>query len=150
MEAAPLTDLSVPELKTMSVVATPSDVKENNSKATKTTKGVTIANKTDISLKYAPRGKGLGKGKGTMRHKKFRDQIEGITKPAIRRLARRGGVKRISNAVYPETKIILKSYLENLISKAITYTEHARRKTVTAMDVIYALKTQGKTLYGFE
>jgi hypothetical protein len=28
-------------------------------------------------------------------------------------------------------------------------TEHARRKTVTAMDVVYALKRQGKTLYGF-
>ncbi|GMI37091.1 hypothetical protein TeGR_g8400, partial [Tetraparma gracilis] len=25
----------------------------------------------------------------------------------------------------------------------------ARRKTVTAMDVVYALKRQGKTLYGF-
>ena len=32
---------------------------------------------------------------------------------------------------------------------AVTYTEHARRKTVTAMDVVYALKRQGKTLYGF-
>jgi hypothetical protein len=31
----------------------------------------------------------------------------------------------------------------------VTYTEHARRKTVTAMDVVYALKRQGKTLYGF-
>ena len=27
--------------------------------------------------------------------------------------------------------------------------EHARRKTVTAMDVVYALKRQGRTLYGF-
>jgi len=26
---------------------------------------------------------------------------------------------------------------------------HARRKTVTAMDVVYALKRQGRTLYGF-
>jgi len=32
---------------------------------------------------------------------------------------------------------------------SVTYTEHARRKTVTAMDVVYALKRQGKTLYGF-
>ncbi|KAF6159633.1 hypothetical protein GIB67_034595 [Kingdonia uniflora] len=68
-------------------------------------------------------GKGLGKG-GAKRHRKvLRDNIQGITKPAIRRLARRGGVKRIS--------------------------EHARRKTVTAMDVVYALKRQGRTLYGF-
>ena len=38
-------------------------------------------------------GKGLGKG-GAKRHRKvLRDNIQGITKPAIRRLARRGGVK---------------------------------------------------------
>ena len=61
-------------------------------------------------------GKGLGKGgklpacqtmfaavhtdfgiAGAKRHRKIlRDNIQGITKPAIRRLARRGGVKRIS------------------------------------------------------
>ncbi|CAL6292456.1 unnamed protein product [Bathycoccus prasinos] len=39
-------------------------------------------------------GKGLGKG-GAKRHRKvLRDNIQGITKPAIRRLARRGGVKK--------------------------------------------------------
>ena len=41
-------------------------------------------------------------------------------------------------------------FLENVIRDAVTYTEHARRKTVTAMDVVYALKRQGKTLYGFD
>ena len=45
-------------------------------------------------------GKGLGKG-GAKRHRKvLRDNIQGITKPAIRRLARRGGVKRISRLIY--------------------------------------------------
>uniref|UniRef100_A0A4W6FUE8 Histone H4 n=1 Tax=Lates calcarifer TaxID=8187 RepID=A0A4W6FUE8_LATCA len=75
---------------------------------------------------------------GAKRHRKvLRDNIQGITKPAIRRLARRGGVKRIS------------VFLENVIRDAVTYTEHAKRKTVTAMDVVYALKRQGRTLYGF-
>ena len=40
-------------------------------------------------------------------------------------------------------------FLENVIRDAVTYTEHARRKTVTAFDVVYALKRQGRTLYGF-
>jgi histone H4 len=40
-------------------------------------------------------------------------------------------------------------FLENVIRDAVTYTEHAKRKTVTAMDVVYALKRQGRTLYGF-
>ena len=45
-------------------------------------------------------GKGLGKG-GAKRHRKvLRDNIQGITKPAIRRLAHRGGVKRISGLIY--------------------------------------------------
>ena len=77
-------------------------------------------------------GKGLGKG-GAKRHRKvLRDNIQGITKPAIRRLARRGGVKRISGLIYEETRGVLKVFLENVIRDAVTYTEHARRKTVTA------------------
>ncbi len=94
-------------------------------------------------------GKGLGKG-GAKRHRKvLRDNIQGITKPAIRRLARRGGVKRISGQIYEETRTVLKTFLDNVIRDAVTYTEHARRKTVTAMDVVYALKRQGRTIYGF-
>jgi histone H3/H4 len=52
---------------------------------------------------------------------------------------------RISKA----TRGVLKVFLENVIRDAVTYTEHAKRKTVTAMDVVYALKRQGRTLYGF-
>src|SRR6201999_3950025 len=59
-------------------------------------------------------GKGLGKG-GAKRHRKvLRDNIQGITKPAIRRLARRGGVKRISGLIYEETRGVLKIFLENV------------------------------------
>ena len=79
----------------------------------------------------------------------MRDNIQGITKPAIRRLARRGGVKRISGMMYEETRTVLKTFLENVVRDSVTYIEHARRKTVTALDVVYALKRQGKTLYGF-
>jgi histone H4 len=117
-------------------------------------------------------GKGLGKG-GAKRHRKvsslllhrrrrslrlhtlflllqiLRDNISGITKPAIRRLARRGGVKRISGLIYDETRGCLKLFLESVIRDSVTYTEHAKRKTVTSLDVVYALKRQGRTLYGF-
>ena len=44
-----------------------------------------------------------------------KDTIMGITAPDIRRLARRGGVKRISRDVYPETRTILKSFLVEVI-----------------------------------
>ena len=92
---------------------------------------------------------GLGKG-GAKRHRKvLRDNIQGITKPSIKRLARRGGVKRISGLIYEETRGVLKVFLESVIRDAVTYTEYAKRRTVTAMDIVYALKRQGKTLYGF-
>jgi len=75
-------------------------------------------------------GKGLGKG-GAKRHRKvIKDSIQGITKPAIRRLARRGGVKRISGLIYDETRNVLKSFLENVVRDTVTYTEHAKRKLV--------------------
>ncbi|CAG9311891.1 unnamed protein product [Blepharisma stoltei] len=95
-------------------------------------------------------GKGLGKVGAKKRHRRvIRENIQGITKPAIRRLARRGGVKRLSGLVYDETRNVLKVFLEGVVRDAVTYTEHARRKTVTALDVVYALKRQGRTLYGF-
>jgi histone H4 len=99
---------------------------------------------------FAMGGKGKGKGKGQyrpMRHVEWRNSIKGITKPAIRRLARRGGVKRISGLIYDEVRTVLKEWLEKIIRDAVTYTEHSRRKTVTAMDVVYALKRNNCTLY---
>ncbi|KAJ1215888.1 hypothetical protein NDU88_003495 [Pleurodeles waltl] len=77
------------------------------------------------------------------------DNIQGITKPAMRRLVLRSGVKRISGLIYEETRNVLNVFLENFIRDAVTYTEHAKRKTVTAMDVVFALKHQEHTHYGF-
>jgi len=94
-------------------------------------------------------GKGFGKVGAKRLTKSKKEVILGITKPAIRRLARRGGVKRISALIYEETRTVLRSFLDNVVRDAVTYTEHARRKTVTAMDVVYALKRQGRSLYGF-
>ena len=66
-------------------------------------------------------------------------------------------MKRISGLIYEETRGVLKIFLEvsplplvlidmpltvtqNVIRDSVTYTEHAKRKTVTALDVVYALK----------
>ncbi|KNC84188.1 hypothetical protein SARC_03578 [Sphaeroforma arctica JP610] len=75
--------------------------------------------------------------------------MRGITKPDIRRLARRGGVKRISGLIYDEMRQQLKLYLANLVRLALTYCQHRRQKTVTAMDVVYAVRLFGERLYGF-
>ena|ERR1700679_1331795 len=92
-------------------------------------------------------GKGIGTG-GAKRHRKvFRDNLRGITKPAIRRLARRGGVKRIGGLDYEETRGIMKQFMEQIIRDAVTYTEHARRKTVSAHDIASPLTKNNHTLY---
>ena len=46
--------------------------------------------------------------------------------------------------IYEETRGVLKTFLEGVIRDAVTYTEHAKRKTVTSLDVVYALKRQGR------
>ncbi|XP_076035700.1 histone H4-like [Oratosquilla oratoria] len=94
-------------------------------------------------------GKGFRKGDAKRHRKVLRDNIQGFTKPATRHLARRGRVKLISELIYEETSGVLKVFHENVIRDAVAYMEHAKRKTVTAMDVIYILKRQGRTLYGF-
>merc|ERR1712137_402235 len=48
--------------------------------------------------------------------------------------------------IYEETRGVLKTFLEGVIRDAVTYTEHAKRKTVTSLDVVYALKRQGHSL----
>ena len=93
------------------------------------------------------RGKG---GKGGKRHRfVLRDTLQGISKPEIRRLARRGGVKRLSGLIYEETRCVLKQFLTSIVHDSVVYMDHAKRKTITSLDVIYALKRQGKTMYGY-
>jgi histone H4 len=72
------------------------------------------------------RGKGLGalgKGGGPVgiRHRRvLRDTLSGITKPGLRRLARRGGVKRMSGLMYEEARATLKVFLTMIVRDAIT------------------------------
>lgn len=79
-----------------------------------------------------------------VRHKKvLRDSIQGITKPALKRVARTAGVKSLSGLVYEELRGIMKVYMENILQKCVTFTEHARRKTVQLEDLEAALETMG-------
>jgi histone H4 len=78
------------------------------------------------------------------------DAISGITKPGIRRIMRRGGVKRTGGKCYEETRQILKFLMHNILKDSVTYMEHGRRKTVTSADVVGSLKKAGRVLYGFD
>lgn len=96
-----------------------------------------------------PRKLGDGQKEAKRHQNAPKDVIEGVTKPAVRRLCRRAGIKRISGLMYLNVRFELKKFLEKTLFDAMIYTDHARRKTVTANDVVYALKRQGKQLYGF-
>ncbi|KXH59507.1 histone H4 [Colletotrichum salicis] len=116
-------------------------------------------------------------GTGAKRHRKImKDCIRGITKPAIRRLARRGGVKRISAMIYDDAREALKTWLESVLRDCVTYAEHRKAKTITIHDVslltwtrqrappplllagssagslmvLHSLARKGKPIYGFD
>ncbi|KAL2015494.1 hypothetical protein VTK56DRAFT_5366 [Thermocarpiscus australiensis] len=92
-----------------------------------------------------------GKGTAVKRHRKIiKDCIRGITKPAIRRLARRGGVKRISAGIYDTARDALKDYSRMVIRDVVTFTEYRNAKTVTVHDVIFALSRINRPIYGFD
>lgn len=75
-----------------------------------------------------------------------RDSIQGITKPAIRRAGRRGGVKFFSGLDYEETRGALKTTLEYLIRDAVNITEYKRKKTIGLEEIKAAINLKGKTL----
>ena len=95
-------------------------------------------------------------GKGKLGRKSVKRATEmkkiertSLTRGGIRRLARRGGVKRISQNIYDETRDFVDYFLGIVVKDAAVYCEHAKRKTITAMDVVYALKKSGRNIYGY-
>ncbi|OEL20505.1 hypothetical protein BAE44_0018476 [Dichanthelium oligosanthes] len=56
-------------------------------------------------------GKGLSKGGAKHHRKVLGDNIQGITKPAIQRLEKRGGMKRMLGLIYEETLGMLKIFI---------------------------------------
>ena len=98
-----------------------------------------------VKIKVTCGGKGgKGGGKGPFKqHRLVRNNLRAITKAAIARLARRGGVKRMSRLIYDEIRGVMKMFLEFVIRDAIIYTNYCERRTVTIIDVIYVLKHHG-------
>ena len=93
---------------------------------------------------------GVSKAVSGKRAKKvLRDNVRGITKGSVRRLARRAGVKRISGLLYEEVRGVLKSFVEKVVSDAVAVTEYSRKRTVTVGAVVATLKKRGRMLYGY-
>jgi len=83
-----------------------------------------------------------------MNHRKIlRDNIQGITKNAIKKLAYKAGVKSLSSLMYEEVRYILKLHLDKTIKTAVTLMEYDRRRRVQTNDVQNALKLLNRTPY---
>ena len=65
------------------------------------------------------------------------------------RMARRGGVERISGLIYEEVWGVMKVFMEVIIHDAVLFAQYTHRKTVTPIDIIFALKQHGRNVYGF-
>lgn len=85
-----------------------------------------------------------GPVKGVKRPRKIlRDSIQGITKPAIRRLSKRAGVLSLGDLSVVESRGIIKMYLENVLQDTVNATEYRRAKTVSPEDVKFAFEQRG-------
>jgi histone H3/H4 len=94
-------------------------------------------------------GKGKVGRKTVKRAEIRRTEKSSLTRGAIRRLARRGGVRRIGDGVYNEVRDFVDYFLSIVVKDAAILCEGNKRKTITALDVIYALKKSGRTIYGY-
>ncbi len=112
----------------------------------KTEKVVSVETEDKVVVKVkkvTTKGGAVVKAGSVKRTKIFRDSIQGITKPAIRRICNRAGVKRKSGPIYEELRGVTKVYMESILRDTITMTIHNRRRTVKDVDLIAALQIRG-------
>ena len=113
---------------------------QNKMGPSKSAKGKSVASgKADKKTTGSQKRKGAKSNKG-----------RGITKGSIRRLARRGGCKRLASSVYDEAREILRNFVEQVMKDThalMEVRENAPAKTVRVEHILYALKKRGRTLY---
>ncbi|RMZ76535.1 hypothetical protein DV738_g4924, partial [Chaetothyriales sp. CBS 135597] len=111
------------------------------------------------------KGKGIGNVYRQRRRKLAKDNILAISKASIRKLARRGGIRRIQGEFYDEARAAIKAYLTSVLHRIVRILEsdgpmnevetlhretvQKTRKVVKVEDVVFALKGLGRTIYGF-
>ena len=78
----------------------------------------------------------------------YRDNIQGITKPALKRLGYVAGVRQLSGVIYEELRGIIMVTLENILRPAVTYAQFHKKHTVTEAMVTAALTNSKMALPG--
>jgi histone H4 len=97
----------------------------------------------------------LGKGgKGFFTQIRRKDMsvsgtLDGISKPSIRRLGRRAGVKRLNNKMYETMRKEMQAFLSTVLHDALIYTTNGKRHTIQVNDVLLSLMRNGRKLYAY-
>merc|ERR1711907_389427 len=97
----------------------------------------------NFNTPYLNMAKGKSAGAGKRVKKVLKANASSVSQGSIRRLARRGGVKRIAGPVYGEVRDVLRRFVDGVVRDATAYTEHAKHKTVSVQDIIAALRKRG-------
>ena len=69
--------------------------------------------------------------------------MDHITKPSITRLARKAGVKSLSDECYNSVRHIINMYISDIISTSIVVNSENNTKTLMTEDLYEALKLRG-------
>lgn len=69
-----------------------------------------------------------------------------LTKPSITRLARRAGIKSISDECFNSIRGLLTQHLNNIVRNALVINSVNQTKTLMPEDVYEALATMGENL----
>jgi len=99
-----------------------------------------------MKVKVKTKAKGTTVDAGAKRHRQTLRPRSSVSDSAVRRLARRGGVKRCYRECYSETRNVLKEFLYPIIKDAVTLTEYKKKKTVTLDAVLKALELNNAKL----
>jgi len=84
-----------------------------------------------------------------VKHPKTTDVMLQITKPAIKRVAQRAGVKRLRGVVYDDARDMLEVFLTKLVRDARLYTRSRGRITTNCADVLCALENNNCSTYSY-
>ena len=74
---------------------------------------------------------------------------ESLPRASLLRLARRAGSRRLANDCSQLLRDVLQQFVGNTLRTAVAYIELGGRRTVTVQDVVRALQSQGRSVYGF-
>lgn len=96
--------------------------------------------KTAVDAACETKGKAVSRGKAKRRAR--RENIQGLTRPAMHRIKRAAGVERLESDAVDATRDVAHEFLVKLLTDAVMVAKHQKRKTIRGDDVQEAVEMQ--------